>query len=36
MPKTLAARLVNQPQKSIESTLADWVDRLIELRRNSI
>lgn len=36
MPKTLAARLVNQPQKAIESTLADWVDRLIELRRNSI
>jgi type IV secretory pathway VirB10-like protein len=36
MPKTLAPRLVNQSQKSIETALVEWVDRLMELRRNSI
>ena len=29
MPKTLAPRLFNQPQKTIETTLADWSDSVL-------
>jgi hypothetical protein len=36
MPKTLAPRLFNQPQKSIEQTLADWVDNLTAMIRAGI
>ena len=36
MPKTLAPRLFNQPQKAIEQTLADWVDNLTALIRAGI
>jgi hypothetical protein len=36
MPKTLAPRMVNQPQKAIEATLTEWVDRLIEVRRRAL
>jgi len=36
MPKTLAPRLFNQPQKAIEQTLADWVDNLTTLIRGGI
>ena len=36
MPKTLAPRLYNQPQKAIEQTLADWVDNLTALIRAGI
>jgi len=36
MPKTLAPRLYNQPQKAIEQTLADWVDNLTSMIRAGI
>lgn len=36
MPKTLAARLVNQPQKEIERTLLEWCSRLIETMRANV
>jgi hypothetical protein len=36
MPKTLAPRLFNQPQKEIEQTLADWVDNLTAMIRAGI
>jgi hypothetical protein len=36
MPKTLAPRLYNQPQKAIEQTLADWVDNLTAMIRAGI
>ena len=36
MPKTLAPRLFNQPQKAIEQTLADWVDNLTAMIRAGI
>ena len=36
MPKTLAPRLYNQPQKAIEQTLAEWVDNLTALIRAEI
>ena len=36
MPKTLAARLHNQPQKAIERTLAEWCDTLTEVIRKAI
>jgi hypothetical protein len=36
MPKNLAPRLYNQPQKAIEKTLAEWCDRLTETIRSKI
>jgi hypothetical protein len=36
MPKTLAPRLYGQPQKTIEKTLADWLDTLTGIIRKSI
>jgi hypothetical protein len=36
MPKNLAPRLFNQPQKAIEKTLAEWCDRLTETIRSKI
>jgi type IV secretory pathway VirB10-like protein len=36
MPKTLAPRLYNQPQKAIEATLAAWCDTLTEVIRKGI
>ena len=36
MPKTLAPRLYNQPQKEIEQTLLEWCSRLIETMRGNI
>jgi len=36
MPKTLAPRLFNQPQKNIEKTLAEWADLLTEIIRKAI
>jgi hypothetical protein len=36
MPKNLAPRLVNQPQKAIERTLVEWCDRLTEIIRSKI
>jgi len=36
MPKTLATRLHNQPQKAIEKTLAEWADTLTEIIRKAI
>jgi len=36
MPKTLAVRLVNQPQKEIERTLLEWCSRLIETMRANV
>ena len=36
MPKTLAPRLFNQPQKAIEQTLADWIDNLTAMIRAGI
>lgn len=36
MPKTLAPRLFNQPQKAIEQTLAEWVDNLTAMIRAGI
>lgn len=36
MPKSLAPRLFNQPQKEIESTLAAWVDNLTTTLRNDL
>jgi hypothetical protein len=34
--KTLAPRLHGQPQKSIEKTIGDWIDKLTALIRQSI
>lgn len=36
MPKSLAPRLFNQPQKEIERTLAAWVDTLADNLRSNI
>jgi hypothetical protein len=36
MSKQLAPRLVNQPQKAIERTLADFADRLLQTLRTSL
>jgi hypothetical protein len=36
MPKTLATRLYNQPQKAIERTLSEWADTLTEIIRKAI
>ncbi len=36
MPKALAPRLYAQPQKTIETTLAEWCDRLAETLRESL
>jgi len=36
MPKTLAPRIHNQPQKSVERTLAEWCDRLTDVIRSGI
>jgi hypothetical protein len=36
MPKSLAPRLFNQPQKEIERTLAAWVDALADNLRSKI
>lgn len=36
MPKSLAPRLHGQPQKAIETTLAEWADRLAETLRESL
>lgn len=36
MPKTLATRLYNQPQKAIERTLSEWADSLTEIIRKAI
>ena len=36
MPKTLAPRLHGQPQKSIETTLAEWADNLTAIIRQAI
>ena len=36
MPKTLAPRLFNQPQKAIEQTLAEWVDGLTAIIREGM
>ena len=36
MPKTLAPRLYGQPQKSIETSLAEWADNLTAIIRKGI
>lgn len=36
MPKTLAPRLHGQPQRSIETTLAEWADNLTAVIRKAI
>lgn len=36
MPKTLAARLHGQPQKTIEASLAEWADNLTTIIRQAI
>jgi len=36
MPKTLAPRLCNQPQKEIETTLLEWCSRLVETMRGNV
>jgi hypothetical protein len=35
MPKALAPRLYGQPQKTIETTLAEWADNLTEILRQA-
>jgi hypothetical protein len=34
--KTLAPRLVGQPQKMIEKTIGDWIDKLTDTLRSSL
>jgi hypothetical protein len=36
MPKSLAPRLYGQPQKTIETTLAEWADNLAAILRQSL
>ena len=36
MPKQISARLVGQPQKEIETTLADWVDEVMGAMRKTV
>jgi hypothetical protein len=36
LPKTLAPRLVGQPQKAIEKTLAEWADSVLSAIRKGI
>ncbi len=36
LPKTLAPRLAGQPQKSIEKTLGEWADTVLEVIRKGI